>query len=243
VGPQLELAGVLFPPAEEQSLRAEWGRQRARRKDSRNRRYLQRHFEQGSRVWNADGTQSVANLSGCLLACRRSVAESLGSWDEAYFLYFEETDWLVRAGARGLKIGQVPTARVIHGWGHSANPVAQEVRFQSSRRRFYRRRYGPLGAWLTERPAPQPPCPTVWPVTATQQTSSATWLVSASPFAFPAGRLPDGAPPFDSLAAFEKLSPGALDFLVWGVEKESGRILGPYVRTATSPDPRDCPEK
>ncbi|MBZ0114162.1 MAG: glycosyltransferase, partial [Thermoanaerobaculia bacterium] len=120
VGPQLELAGVLFPPAEEQSFRAEWARQRARTSGRRNRGYLKRHFGQASAIWEASMTQPVATLSGCLLACRRRVAEALGPWDADYFLYFEETDWLERARRRRFRIGQVPTARVVHAWGHSA---------------------------------------------------------------------------------------------------------------------------
>ncbi len=155
-GPQFVLGEFRFPPADEQSWAAEWRRWRAARSPRAHAALWRSEVERWLRVWSATEPCTVANLSGALLAFRRPVLGRLGAWDESYFLYFEETEWLRRARRAGLRLGLVPAARVAHRWGHAADPrdPRSAARFAASRRLFYRRHYGPLGAWLSSRPQP-----------------------------------------------------------------------------------------
>ncbi|MHB1319468.1 MAG: glycosyltransferase family 2 protein [Anaerolineae bacterium] len=52
--------------------------------------------------------------SGCALMLRREALESVGLLDEDFFLYYEETDWCVRAAVQGWRVVCVPGARVFH---------------------------------------------------------------------------------------------------------------------------------
>ena len=189
VGPQFQLGEFLFPPADEQTLLAEWRRVRAARSERARRAHLSRELARWRRVWNAAGPIEVPALSGALLALRRPLWDRVGPWDEEYFLFFEETEWLRRARRRGARLAVVPDARVLHRWGHAADardPHTQQ-RFAESRRRYYRRHYGRLGSWITaprpaSPPAPAPPLPAAERLGA----QPALWLASPSPLGLPA---------------------------------------------------------
>lgn len=53
-------------------------------------------------------------LSAACLYVPRAVWERVGPMDERYFLYWEETDWQLRAHARGIPVILVPSASVVH---------------------------------------------------------------------------------------------------------------------------------
>ncbi len=158
---------LLLPPAEVRTRRAEVAALLARRGGRwavRARRAWRCHAR---RHWEAERPLASHALSGSLLAVRRSAWERVGPFDEGYPLYFEETDWLLRARRCGLPARYVPAAEAVHLYGRSA---AREPRsqawFEESARRFRRRHYGgwfaPLlerldrgaGAELTPEPAP-----------------------------------------------------------------------------------------
>jgi hypothetical protein len=89
----------------------------------------------------------------------------VGPFDEGYPLFFEETDWLLRAAARGVPCWYVPRAEAVHLYNQSA---AREPRakawFEESARRFRRRHYGTAFTALLEgldRRMPRPPVPTL----------------------------------------------------------------------------------
>ena len=103
-------------------------------------RWLPAYLESLVRVWRGSGTVEVPALRGSVMALRREDALRLGPLDEGYFLYYEETEWLLAARRRGARLGLATGAPVHHGWGRSTarlqNPAALEAR---SRRRFLRR--------------------------------------------------------------------------------------------------------
>lgn len=134
---------LLLPPAEVRTRRAEVAALLARRGGrwaARARRAWRRHAR---RHWEAERPLASHALSGSLLAVRRAAWERVGPFDERYPLYFEETDWLLRARAGGLPARYVPAAQAVHLYGRSA---AREPRaegwFEESARRFRRRHYG-----------------------------------------------------------------------------------------------------
>jgi len=53
-------------------------------------------------------------ISGCAIMVRRAALESIGPLDVDYFLYWEDTEWCIRAAKAGWKIIHVPNAKVWH---------------------------------------------------------------------------------------------------------------------------------
>ncbi|MFC6686533.1 glycosyltransferase family 2 protein [Jhaorihella thermophila] len=60
------------------------------------------------------GRGRVDWTAGASLMIRREVLDQVGTFDEAYFLYFEETDLCLRAARAGWSCYYVPESRVVH---------------------------------------------------------------------------------------------------------------------------------
>ncbi len=118
------------------ALLAARGPRWAARARHRWRRHARRH-------WEARAPLPSYSLSGSLLALRRSAWDEAGPFDEGFRLYFEETDWLLRARRRGLPARYVPAAEAVHLYSQSADrePRAQQW-FEESAERFRRLHYG-----------------------------------------------------------------------------------------------------
>ena len=92
-------------------------------------------------------------VSGASLMARREVFERIGLLDEQFFLYFEEVDFCVRAGAAGWKIWLVPESRVVHFEGASTGirVVRRRPRYwYESRRRYFVKHFGVPGLLLAD---------------------------------------------------------------------------------------------
>lgn len=92
---------------------------------------------------------SVDWLAGASIMFRREVLEQLGGFDEAYFLYFEETDLCLRTKAAGWEIWYVPASKVMHIRGQSTGVTAINVKpkrlpryWYESRRRYFVKNHG-----------------------------------------------------------------------------------------------------
>jgi N-acetylglucosaminyl-diphospho-decaprenol L-rhamnosyltransferase len=66
-----------------------------------------------------DETREVESLLGAALLVRREAAASVGLFDESFFMFSEETDWLYRFRRAGWKIVFYPGAEVTHVGGAS----------------------------------------------------------------------------------------------------------------------------
>lgn len=53
-------------------------------------------------------------ITGCALLVSRKLIETVGALDESFFLYWEDSDWGLRAAAAGFKSVVVPRARIWH---------------------------------------------------------------------------------------------------------------------------------
>jgi len=88
-------------------------------------------------------------VSGSSMMIRRQVFESIGLFDEGYFLYFDEVDFCRRAKAAGWQVWYVPQSRVVHLHGRATGIVRGGRRrpeyWYASRRRFFLKHYGLLG--------------------------------------------------------------------------------------------------
>lgn len=151
VGPQFVWdadGAVLLPPAEDPSPSAELGRGLRRRWRWAWSRGLSRCLEETWRAWTADSTLAVNCLRGALLVVPRGVLDRFGPFDEGYFLYYEETEWLWRARRRGARLGLTTGARVQHRWGHATQSRNDAIELEErSRQRFFRRNHPELWRW------------------------------------------------------------------------------------------------
>ncbi|MDB4974764.1 MAG: glycosyl transferase family 2 [Myxococcaceae bacterium] len=96
-----------------------------------------------------DSPEQVDWLSGASIMVRREMLESIGGFDETYFLYFEETDLCRRAKEAGWEVWYVPESRVMHIRGQSTGVTALDTKPQrlprywfESRRRYYAKNHG-----------------------------------------------------------------------------------------------------
>jgi GT2 family glycosyltransferase len=62
-------------------------------------------------------------VSGCAIMIRRDLLKELGGFDEDYFMYFEETDFCVRARRRGHKVHHAPVGEFAHEEGGTSKIV------------------------------------------------------------------------------------------------------------------------
>jgi GT2 family glycosyltransferase len=96
-----------------------------------------------------DAVEEVDWFPGASMMLRREVVDAIGGMDESYFLYFEETDYLLRAKEAGFKSYYVPQSRVAHAAGQSTGVTARRERparlpgyWFESRRRYFAKNHG-----------------------------------------------------------------------------------------------------
>lgn len=88
-------------------------------------------------------------ICGASMLIRASVISTIGGMDENYFLYFEETDFCLRAKRAGFSTWYVPESRVMHIMGQSTsvtNVTTEKRRLPDywfdSRRRYFAASFG-----------------------------------------------------------------------------------------------------
>lgn len=98
------------------------------------------------RLYRAGHPFPVDFVLGAALMARREAIDAVGLLDEGYFMYAEEVDWCWRMQRAGWPFWCVPSARVIHHGGASAQQFRSQsfINLWRSRQRLYRRFYGPL---------------------------------------------------------------------------------------------------
>jgi hypothetical protein len=96
-------------------------------------------------------------VAGASMIIRRQVLEAIGLLDEAFFMYFEEVDFCLRAQRAGWPCWYVPTSHVVHFVGQSSGvtdtkrpPKRLPTYWFDSRRRFFLKNYGWLYTALTD---------------------------------------------------------------------------------------------
>ncbi len=96
--------------------------------------------------WEARAVTEHDCLPGAFLAARRSTLEELGGFDDAFPLYYEDTDLCRRARDAGYRLVTVPDAVVVHYAHRSSAKVWIEamVKLRRGRRHYLRKHIGPL---------------------------------------------------------------------------------------------------
>jgi len=112
-----------------------------------NRRYAYRRTRAALKIWLAEGEVEAPVLSGGCMVVRRDVFLRGGDLDERFPLYFEDTDWFVRARAMGYRLLQLQDAHVAHFFNRSGVTASEAAmaRYWLSRRRYFRKHHGIAG--------------------------------------------------------------------------------------------------
>ncbi len=94
--------------------------------------------------------REVSWVSGCALLVRREMIETVGMLDERFFMYWEETEWCLRAVKAGWRIVHAPAARLWHKGVQRDYRPQPYVMYYMTRNRFLMLQTlrGPRTAWL-----------------------------------------------------------------------------------------------
>ncbi|MFA5954522.1 MAG: glycosyltransferase family 2 protein [Patescibacteria group bacterium] len=106
------------------------------------RRYMMTSFSYAT-------LREVDQVMGACFAVRRSVFETLGGFDEKFFIWFEEVDFCRRAMSEGWLIFFVPWAVITHERAASfkqKNQLWRQWFFSKSARRYFRKHHSFLSA-------------------------------------------------------------------------------------------------
>lgn len=95
-------------------------------------------------------------VSGACMLVRREAYEDMGPMDDDFFLYYEEVDWQRRMTRAGWRVRFVPDVEVVHVGGAcmvnaDAGAPVLSTHFVASRRRYFRKHGGWIGAFLVDR--------------------------------------------------------------------------------------------
>ena len=96
--------------------------------------------------YSSPGPTDWATGAAVLVAAR--CHKAIGDWDESFFLYSEETDYMLRARDAGLLTWYVPEAIAEHRGGESATSAQLWSLVVTNKVRLYRRRHGLLNSSL-----------------------------------------------------------------------------------------------
>lgn len=101
--------------------------------------------------------QAVDWVSGASMMIRRALIDAVGMMDERYFLYYEETDFCLRARRAGWECWYVPSARVLHIAGQSTGITGRGAAVRrmppywfESRRRYFVKNHGRAYAMVAD---------------------------------------------------------------------------------------------
>ncbi len=134
---------LLLPCTEERTPRNELLKVRARRSLAALECARAAWRAHARRHWRSEEPVVSPSLSGAMLAFRRDTWTAVGPFDDAYRLYYEENDWLLRVAAAGLRPWYVPAAKGIHLHNPSAGQSEERRAWEAeSFVRFGNRHYG-----------------------------------------------------------------------------------------------------
>jgi N-acetylglucosaminyl-diphospho-decaprenol L-rhamnosyltransferase len=107
-----------------------------------------RRYRQLDADW--ERPRDVDWVSGAVVFLRRTAIESVGGWDERYFMYVEDVDLCWRLRRLGWRVGYDPAGQAVHVQGASttAHPYRMIVEHHRSVYRFASRRWHGLRRWL-----------------------------------------------------------------------------------------------
>lgn len=96
-----------------------------------------------NKIINPDKTQCVDCVWGAAIMLRQEVLETIGYFDERFFMYSEELDLCRRMAARGMKLIYYPDALVAHYGGRSQakSSTSKERLLWTSKFKYFEKHY------------------------------------------------------------------------------------------------------
>ena len=98
-----------------------------------------------------DNEHPVDWVVGASMMIRRQVFDRIGLLDDGFFMYFEETDFCLRAKRAGFDCWYVPSARIVHLIGQASGVTGTATQNKrrpaywfEARRRYFTKNYGLL---------------------------------------------------------------------------------------------------
>ena len=93
-----------------------------------------------------DAQEKTTFITGCLMTYDKSVIESIGYWDESYFLFYEDADYCARAMNNGIPLLYDPSICMWHKSGQSTSGAAStfQQNYLEKNRLKFGLRYAPL---------------------------------------------------------------------------------------------------
>lgn len=112
------------------------------------RRFFPNRFP--SKRLSLSSPTAVESVIGACMMVRKDAVDEVGSMDEDYFVFMEETDWCYRMRERGWRVYLVPKAQAVHLQGGTADrvKVQAKVEYYRSRYCFFKKHRGILQAWV-----------------------------------------------------------------------------------------------
>jgi len=100
--------------------------------------------------WQHNSTREVDHVIGAFFFVRRALFESLGGFDERFFLYLEDLDFSYRARQAGWRSVYLAEVQAFHAGGGTSNQVKARRLFYSLRSRllYAAKHFSALGAAL-----------------------------------------------------------------------------------------------
>lgn len=97
-----------------------------------------------------EAPRRVDFVTGCAMLARREVWQTVGLLDDKFFMYYEETEWCVRATRAGHHIAFVPTAMMWHKISIEARATSPRTYYYMTRNRllFLSNSRAGLRTWL-----------------------------------------------------------------------------------------------
>ncbi|WP_136162216.1 glycosyltransferase family 2 protein [Sphingomonas flavalba] len=101
--------------------------------------------------WQRDSVREVAIISGCFLLIGKTFFDSVGRFDDSFFLYGEDADLCFRARLNGARPRFTPHATVTHLSGASSRSEDMLTYLWSARLELIRRQSGAISGALAAR--------------------------------------------------------------------------------------------
>ncbi len=108
-----------------------------------NKLILRRWIKKTLRYWLSEKPLRQEMLSGACIMTTKKVLDVVGGFDEIFPLYFEDTDWCLRARKAGYRLYMVPQANIIHYYNQSAKQdmKASQEKFNYSLDKYIRKHF------------------------------------------------------------------------------------------------------
>jgi len=132
--------------------------------------------------WTLQQLTPVNSISGAVMAVSAEAFDAVGGFDERFFLYFEETDFLRRLSEQRRRIVYVPSAKCRHLYNQSASQSSEApALYASSEQRYLEKWNGPFVARTLSRIRRPPRMPPAEDLSGPLDRSDLDVVIEASP--------------------------------------------------------------